>query len=490
MAGGSILAAPPKDTPFFGKNNRISDAWVTWLSSITTTATIVENLQSLTFISEDGGGSVNTDQIVSELLDVLGLSVDPPRPPAPAPVVDSDWRAECSALREELRDVRALLAAGEPAPFGALGSAAFSNTAAFDAAGAASAAVAAIPTSSGAQTQPALITPADWSTFNSKQGALSLPLAITQGGTGATSAAAALTALGAVSLSAANTFTALNTFTAGIKLNNVGTINCGISWQFLDPTNTFASQRFSSDGNGALHFESAATAGGWVNALSISTAGVATFTGGINVLLGSVSAFAGSASFSGAVNLQSGAAATCSNGVSLRFLDPTNAFTTQRIYSDGSGNFVLDSAASSGAFANALRVSTAAGVSITNAAGLSIGSNWQAWTPAVTATGSMTVTGVNNALVEFYRLGNLVHFHCYILFTLGGAASNNVAITLPVASFSASLPQSVTCNVVAGNWQTGFAYIQDSHIYAFMAGQGNFTLGASGVLISGTYRVA
>lgn len=53
-----------------------------------------------------------------------------------------------------------------------LGSAAFLNSTAFDRAGAASAAVAAIPSSGSAVTQPALITPSDWSVFNSKQPAL------------------------------------------------------------------------------------------------------------------------------------------------------------------------------------------------------------------------------------------------------------------------------------------------------------------------------
>lgn len=53
-----------------------------------------------------------------------------------------------------------------------LGSAAFTSSSAFDASGAASSAVAAIPSSGSAQTHPALITPADWGTFNSKQNAL------------------------------------------------------------------------------------------------------------------------------------------------------------------------------------------------------------------------------------------------------------------------------------------------------------------------------
>jgi hypothetical protein len=55
-----------------------------------------------------------------------------------------------------------------------LGSAATQNTSAFDAAGVATSAVAAIPTSGSAQTKASLITPADWATFNQKQGAITV----------------------------------------------------------------------------------------------------------------------------------------------------------------------------------------------------------------------------------------------------------------------------------------------------------------------------
>jgi Pectate lyase superfamily protein len=55
---------------------------------------------------------------------------------------------------------------------GNLGSAAFVSSTAFDAAGAAATAVSSIPQSGSTMTRAALITPADWTTFNSKQSAL------------------------------------------------------------------------------------------------------------------------------------------------------------------------------------------------------------------------------------------------------------------------------------------------------------------------------
>jgi hypothetical protein len=63
----------------------------------------------------------------------------------------------------------------------------------------------------------------DWTTFNSKQAALTLPLAITQGGTGSASAGAALTALGGASLASANAFTGNQTFSGSVALNGATT---------------------------------------------------------------------------------------------------------------------------------------------------------------------------------------------------------------------------------------------------------------------------
>lgn len=109
---------PPVDTPFFAVKGRISEVWRLWLNSITTAANAVAGAllaaNNLSDLTNDGQARQN-----------LGL-----------------------------------------------GSAATHNVTDFDAVGAASAAVASIPTSSSTQTKPALLTPADWATFNGKQSAL------------------------------------------------------------------------------------------------------------------------------------------------------------------------------------------------------------------------------------------------------------------------------------------------------------------------------
>lgn len=233
MASSVLVAPPPKDTPFFNKAGRINDPWVAWFGSITSAATVIQNLQVLNIIAEDNSTDANMAASVTEILDALALTEEPRR--AAAVVESSDagaWRAECGALREEIAELRALLAAGDPLPgalvaqlapvssvFGrtgdvsaqssdyagiydasgaaaaaqaaslqkgsnlsdvssasaarsnlGLGTAAVQNTTAFDAAGAASAAVAGIPNASNAAT--GLLTSADWSTFNAKQAAL------------------------------------------------------------------------------------------------------------------------------------------------------------------------------------------------------------------------------------------------------------------------------------------------------------------------------
>jgi hypothetical protein len=236
-----LLSAPPKETPFFGRNGRINDVWVAWFGSITATATIVQNLQTLNVIAEDNSTDANMQASITELLDALALVDEPRRAPAALESADADgWRAECGRLREEVAELRALVVAGDPAPLGALGSAAWSDTSAFDAAGAAAAAVAAIPNAS--STATGLLKSADWSTFNAKQAALGytpenvankgaasgyapldgstlLPVAnlptvpITKGGTGATTAGAGLSNLGGASLSSSNTLTGTQTLT-------------------------------------------------------------------------------------------------------------------------------------------------------------------------------------------------------------------------------------------------------------------------------------
>ena len=101
-----------------------------------------------------------------------------------------------------------------------LGSAATQNGTAFDASGAATAAVAAIPTSGASQTSPALITPADWAAFNQKQSTLAVTndANVTASISGGTFTLGWTGTLAKTRLLSTTVFTdQANTFTAGSK---------------------------------------------------------------------------------------------------------------------------------------------------------------------------------------------------------------------------------------------------------------------------------
>lgn len=56
---------------------------------------------------------------------------------------------------------------------------------------------------------------------------------------------------------------------------------------------------------------------------------------------------------------------------------------------------------------------------------------WQSWTPIITGSGVMTVSGTSITAAKFMKFGNLLFFYLIVSFTLGGTASTDVQITLP-----------------------------------------------------------
>jgi hypothetical protein len=207
-----LVAPPPKDTALLTRDGRISEVWLSWLTSITTTATIVQNLSTLSVIAEDNSTDANTSAILAELTDAITLLLAAQPPPvapddlsyaplgnAQTPVVLVDLLpsldAPNNAWRAEADELRALIVAGDPASFG-FGS--------FDAAGAAAAAQAAsLPSSTVLAATAAAVLHQFLTSYAASTGAFTLaqPAFTDLSGT----ATAAQTPLAAL-LAAANTF--------------------------------------------------------------------------------------------------------------------------------------------------------------------------------------------------------------------------------------------------------------------------------------------
>jgi hypothetical protein len=77
---------------------------------------------------------------------------------------------------------------------------------------------------------------------------------------------------------------------------------------------------------------------------------------------------------------------------------------------------------------------TASAAAVFNApASMAFGNNWQNWTPAFSASGTMTVSGVSLADAQYLVLGPLVFVKLWVTFTLGGNSDLFVYVTLPVS---------------------------------------------------------
>jgi len=112
---------------------------------------------------------------------IASLPISGPSQTNPALLTAADWavfNAKQAALEfsplNPANNLSDLTSASTARANLGLDSAATQSSAAFDAAGSASNALATIPKSSSTQTSPALITPIDWATFNSKQAALTV----------------------------------------------------------------------------------------------------------------------------------------------------------------------------------------------------------------------------------------------------------------------------------------------------------------------------
>jgi hypothetical protein len=123
---------------------------------------------------------------------------------------------------------------------------------------------------------------------------------------------------------------------------------------------------------------------------------------------------------------------------------------------------------------------------------ISFGSNWQTWTPSITALSPMTFTGTGYLLNVYIRIGPLLFFHLSFQGNLSGTASGQINFSLPVLFTGPYAQIYGSGNVGSGNSQTNFiALVTSSGGQANLPGNVNFALGNNLVFhFSGFYRCA
>jgi hypothetical protein len=184
-------------------------------------------------------------------------------------------------------------------------------------------------------------------------------------------------------------------------------------------------------------------------------------------------------------DLANAATARTNLGLGTAATQPSTAFDAA-----GAATALLSSAntwAAAAVFSGAVTFSTPAS--------LVFGSGWLSWTPTVTASGSMTITGLTITDAQYLRIGPLVFVKVFLAFTLGGTASNQIFISPPVTPLAGSqnslMPSSV--NLGGGtNWFAawGFTDVAGGRFQVWLTGGGNYTLGSANVLFEGFYRCA
>ena len=130
-------------------------------------------------------------------------------------------------------------------------------------------------------------------------------------------------------------------------------------------------------------------------------------------------------------------------------------------------------------------------VGFSNPANIAFGSNWQSWTPTVSGSGSMTVSGVTIAEALYLRIGPIVYYKAYISLTTGGTASNQITVSLPVAAIANAITSAGTATVgPAYTSAISFIYPAGGVIQVLNSGLTNFGLGNIIIQISGFFRAA
>ena len=120
--------------------------------------------------------------------------------------------------------------------------------------------------------------------------------------------------------------------------------------------------------------------------------------------------------------------------------------------------------------------------------------DWTDFTPTITASGSMTVSSVNNRQNRYRKVMGQVEFECTNDYTLGGTISTSIFISFPIAISGHQANVGFICaaddgagGAVAGGgrWRAE----STPRIHLFKPGAANWALGAGGAhSIKGSFK--
>ncbi len=218
----------------------------------------------------------------------------------------------------------------------------------------------------------------------------------------------------------------------------------------------------------------AATHASGANVLHILTAGalVQAEADAINSLLTGGGVFSGTVTFGGSVYF----------GTNQFWLQNTGTAFYFNAYFGGGWNQTANISATNGLW------TFQQAVTFSNSSLVTFGTGWTSYTPTITPSGSMTVSGITYAETVYYRIGAVCYFHIVITLTLGGTMSNQVAFSLPFTHTGAGY---VVCAAFIGG-NVAFAQIipNGASVQVYPNGLGNYGAGAAYFSVSGFFRCA
>jgi hypothetical protein len=103
--------------------------------------------------------------------------------------------------------------------------------------------------------------------------------------------------------------------------------------------------------------------------------------------------------------------------------------------------------------------------------------NMTSWTPTVTASGAMTVSAVAVNFAKWGDLGSAIYVVANVIFTLGGTASTDVYLTVPVNIQNIGAPLSMHTNESSNSVTSIGEVYSATQVVARRPSYANWTLG-------------